>query len=136
MMKKNDQTSKTKKEILETHVSAHNKIFLVDLSYADEGYYGDYDEEDPEDEPLLRIDIYTKDEDNRRRWSDEAYYSTCTGISARVSEKEAKSMCRKVIDNLNVLPQNVTDYFSGVPTDDVEDWDDYLMRAWETALVA
>ena len=91
------------KGILRPRVSACNKDFRVSLLYIGEGRCGDYDETDPDDEPMLRIDIDTKNPYDRRCWDDDITYSTCTGISARVTIKEAKEMCRKVLKNLEKI---------------------------------
>lgn len=109
--------------ILKNEISASNKNFKVYLSFISEGYYGDYDETNPDDEPLLRIDIHAKDEYDRRKWDCENSYSSCTGISARITAKEAKEMCNKVLNKLNAMPEKA-----------YRNLEYYLMRAWETAL--
>lgn len=109
------------KKILENSVTAKNNNFKVFLGYTGEGYNGDYDRNDPDDEPLLRIDIYQKAEDDRRRWCDDAVYSSCTGISARVTEEEALAMCDKVLEKLDKLPPE-------------KRCEPFFMMAWESAL--
>ena len=112
------------KNILKSRVSACNKDFRVSLLYIGEGCCGDYDETNPDDEPCLRIDIETKDPCDRRRWNNDVTYSTCTGIPAYVTAKEAKIMCRKVLAKLEKIS-----------TRSFERKGEYCyQRAWETAL--
>lgn len=58
------------------------KVCWINLG---EGYCGDYDEEDPEDENLLRYDVYVLDEDYWEAVDDASY---CTYVSADMDNKE------------------------------------------------
>ncbi len=113
------------KDIINTYVSECNKDYKVGLSYIGEGYSGDFDETNNEDEPLLRIDIRTRDVLDRRRWSNEDVYSACTSLSARVTETEAKEMCRKVLDYLSKMSK----------TDLMRQGEYAYQKAWEEALL-
>ena len=106
-------------------VSANNNRFKVYLSYIGEGYTDCYDKNDPDDEPLLRIDIHTKEEEDKRRWIAESCYSSCTGLSAKVTADKAKEMCKKVLVELNKLTDS-----------DIERCGEFcFQKAWENALM-
>ena len=112
------------KRILKSYVSASNNNHKVALFYIGEGHNGFYDQNDDTDEPLLRIDIFTRDPLDRRRWLDDEYYTSCTTISARVSSLEAKEMCKKVLKQLSKMTRK-----------EIERCGDYcFMKAWEKAL--
>lgn len=112
------------KNILKSRVSACNKDFRVSLIYIGEGCCGDYDETNPDDEPYLRIDIETKNPCDKRCWNDEVTYSSCTDTSARVTVKEAKTMCRKVIAKLEKTSKRSFE----------REGEYCYQRAWETAI--
>ena len=99
------------KAILKHEVSASNGQFRVSLSYIGSSETSD------NSEPMLYIDIEQKDESDKRRWDGERGYHSFTNKSARVSLKEAKEMCKKVLDNLSGC-SNEFDF----------------ERAWKTAL--
>lgn len=65
-----------------------------------EGWFGDYDQEDSEDEPLLRFDISLLDESGDRIPVDNGSY--CTALSARsnpaVVDKALKLIMNEVRD--------------------------------------
>ena len=93
--------------ILADDVCVENNDCKVILTYIGEGYYGDYDENDPEDEPLLRVDLYLPadfyeedpydEEDKWPDWLDTAD-STCTQLSARSSVDEAQKYAQIILD--------------------------------------
>lgn len=58
------------------------KVCWINLG---EGHCGDYDEEDPEDENLLRYDVYVLDEDYWEAVDDASY---CTYVSADTDNEE------------------------------------------------
>ncbi len=103
--------------ILVNDVEAENDEFKVVLTYIGEGHFGDYNDEDEEDEPLIRLDVYCKDEYGE--WDDEVIYSTCTDLSARCSEETAGIWAKKILDNIMKLK----DTGNGNP-------DDYCLTAW------
>jgi hypothetical protein len=117
----------TNKILQYPEASASDKNFKVVMFFAGEGYNGDYDETDSEDEPLLRIDIYRRCAEDKRRWKDEPEYSSCTGISARVTRADAIEYCNSVLKQLESTPKR----------NNGDDWylseSDY-MNAWEKAL--
>ena len=78
---------------------AENEDLKVYLSYCDEGINGDYNEDDPEDEPLLRIDVHARNEEGDD-WNDEASYSTCTGFCAWTDEENANKIAEMFLANL------------------------------------
>lgn len=61
-------------------VSAEDDALRVDLEYIDEGYSGYYQADDPQDEPLLRLTIYRRD--NEGEWQAITDASYCTLIPA------------------------------------------------------
>ncbi len=86
-----------KNAIMTGFVSASNTSYKVELSFAGEGYNGDFDKRDPDDEPLLRLDVYEKAEYDKRCWSMEPVESACTELSAKVSKKEASKLADKLL---------------------------------------
>lgn len=60
-------------------VVSKDGLIKVVLEYIGEGYQGDYDPEDAEDEPLLRYSLYQKDDDGV--WDDVDCGSYCTYLS-------------------------------------------------------
>ena len=84
------------------------KVEWVDLG---EGYYGDFDDDDPTDEPLLRFDAYVRwtgtDADERRslewiwddpEWGIKSDGSYCTNVPT-VTDDETLEMLAGVIAN-------------------------------------
>lgn len=55
--------------------------FTVTMEYHGEGYDGEYNQQDPSDKPLLRVDIYFRDEDEIVRDG-----SFCTNIPVGTSQ--------------------------------------------------
>ena len=84
-------------------VSAKNSKYKVFLSYIGEGRFGDFNKNDPDNEPLLRCDVHTKEEDDKRRWSDEAVISLCVNISARKTVEEVNAIVRKLCTNITEI---------------------------------
>lgn len=78
------------------------KVCWVNLG---EGNCGDYDEEDPEDENLLRYDVYVLDEDDWIAVDDASY---CTNVVADTEKDE-------LMEKLNIL----MDEFYAVLHDDI-----------------
>ena len=68
----------------ETIISVDDGLLKVELAYIGEGFTGDYDSNDPDDEPLLRFYTYvnsnhgTKEEPSWEEVSDGSY---CTSVS-------------------------------------------------------
>ena len=54
-----------------------------------EGYNGDYDENDPDDENLLRFTVYVKDDDVWNEVDDSSY---CTNVSADTDDDELMAL--------------------------------------------
>lgn len=73
--------------------SAARDNVRVDIEYIGEGWKGDYDENDPTDEPLLRFSVYKDDEQ-----VDDASY--CTSIRADVSREYANTLARFILDEV------------------------------------
>lgn len=68
------------------------KVCWVNLG---EGHCGDYDEDDPEDENLLRYDVYVFDEDSWEAVDDASY---CTQISADTDNEELMRLLGILMD--------------------------------------
>lgn len=69
----------------ETPVSIYDDALRVDWYRAGEGYWGDYNPANPDDEELLRFDVYKKVEDFWEEVDDASY---CTTISAETSPEK------------------------------------------------
>jgi len=77
------------------------KVELVDLG---EGYHGDFNPDDPEDEPLFRFDIYCFDDDtNGWELVSDGSYCTTTPVStpADLKKKIIEYIMDKVEGPLN-----------------------------------
>jgi hypothetical protein len=81
----------TKKKWLKDHQDdAGERIkgdgIMVELVWLEEGYEGDYDETDPNDEPLLRFTVFEDDEDQNygEQIQDGSY---CTQLVAYADKK-------------------------------------------------
>lgn len=57
-----------------------NDLLRLTLSYEGEGWGGYYDEEDPEDEKLLRFSLYQRDSENPAEWVSIDDTSYCTAL--------------------------------------------------------
>lgn len=60
-----------------------NDHLKVVLTYAGEGYFGTYDENDPDDEPMLRLEVYLGENDV---FPEQAAESVSTLLSADINE--------------------------------------------------
>jgi len=89
-------------EFKDIEVVSKDGLIKVVLEYIGEGYQGDYDPEDSEDEPLLRYSLYQKDDDGD--WDDVDCGSYCTYLSVNDDRdklvKVANTILRLVKDGL------------------------------------
>ncbi len=77
----------TKNIDAETPIRAENERIRVELVNIGEGWNGDYNPEDPDDEELLRFDVYYKNpEDKDMDWMEVEDASYCTQLPADASE--------------------------------------------------
>ncbi len=76
---------------------AENKQTKLVLTYIGEGYHGDYNPEDPEDEPLLRVDLYDRSDIIPDEFDMDPYETQCTTISARISMRDAQKIAKKAL---------------------------------------
>lgn len=91
---------------LQKDVTAQNNTYKIRLGFCNEGCYGDFNEGDPQDIPLLRCSIYTKGEDDRRKWNEEEpVESACIGISARKTKKEAQALAKSLLEKITELAE-------------------------------
>ncbi len=78
----------------------------VSLEYIGEGLQGDYDKNDPDDEPLLRFYVEHKNDDGT--WEEVEDASYCTNISANSShdviKKAVEFICKAYYDVLSNDP--------------------------------
>lgn len=80
----------------ETIMEMSDELLKVEWENIGEGYCGDYDPEDPEDDNLLRFSVYVKNEEGDWEEVDDATY--CTYNSIDTSEKDLKSMLKTIFD--------------------------------------
>ena len=85
----------------ETPMSIHDDVLRVDWYEAGEGLYGDYNPDNPEDQELLRFDVYIKK--NPKPWdnSDDGWRevedaSYCTLIPINTSEEILEKALRYI----------------------------------------
>ena len=92
--KKRGNVMAIKKTVVNQDVSARNNNFEIQLVYIGEGYNGNYDENDPEDDPLIRVDLWDVEElDNYG----DCIESTCTTIPATMEINEANELAKKIL---------------------------------------
>lgn len=82
--------------VIDKNVEVANKDYRVILTYIGEGLYGDYDENDADDVPCIRADVYCTepDEDDIE---DGYIASTCTGMNADISIEEATKYANSIL---------------------------------------
>ena len=80
----------------ETVVSVWNDRFRADWVNIGEGYNGDYNPNNPQDENLLRFYVYYKTEDDR--WEDVEDGSYCTLVPADTDLVKLKDMLIAIIN--------------------------------------
>lgn len=67
---------------VELRMRAENERIRVDLVDLGEGYNGDWDPNDPDDDRLLRFDVYYKDPDDKDMdWTEVDDASYCTNLT-------------------------------------------------------
>ena len=79
-------------------IEGEYKVAWVNL---DEGYNGDYDPEDEEDENLLRLDVELLTKDG---WESKCSYCTC--IPANAEESVLQEKLRKIMDAIKSVPKS------------------------------
>ena len=67
----------------------------VEVEWIGEGIQGDYDEDDPDDMPLLRFTVYERNANDWEQISDASY---CTNLPATVHPDVAKRACKYIMD--------------------------------------
>ena len=70
----------------------------VELENIGEGWSGDYDPDDPDDEPLLRFTVSKKDADGEWQQVDDASY--CTQIRADTPEPRLREILNYLMDEV------------------------------------
>jgi hypothetical protein len=80
-------------------VSDNWKVELVDIG---EGLCGDYNENDPEDVPLLRFDMYSR-KNPKSRWQEPNDSSYCTRVHAEITSKQRKEVLTLLIAEVEDL---------------------------------
>lgn len=75
----------------------HNK-YRLDWVYLDEGWYGDYNPDDPTDEPLIRFDVYVWDK-HYEDWNGEIDgTSYCTQNTVGVGADDLRLMGLSILE--------------------------------------
>ena len=77
-------------------VSGNWRVDLVDIG---EGLNGDWQEDDPNDMPLLRFDMYSR-KNSRSPWTEVSDSSYCTLVHADISGKQRKDVLTKLIEEV------------------------------------
>ncbi len=78
----------------ETPMSINDGIVRVDWVNLGEGLSGDYNPQDPEDENLLRFDVYVMN--NEGEWEEVEDASYCTMVSALASDADLEHTIRTI----------------------------------------
>lgn len=81
--------------------------FKVTWDWIGEGYHGDYDPSDPEDEALLRFYCYRK---NNGQWEEIDFTSYCTRVSRTTPPETLKVLSKPIFSALekNLKPEQYT----------------------------
>ena len=87
--------------VVDNNVETGNEKYTIVLTFAGEGLYGDYDEDIPDDCPLIRANVYDKNDDT------ECIASTCTGVDANISIEEAKEYAETILREISTSVYNV-----------------------------
>lgn len=86
----------------ETPMSATDGFLRVDWSNIGEGYCGDFDEDDPEDENLLRFDVYVRNPsygenaEDWEKWDTVEDASYCTLMPATADKETLEKAIRSI----------------------------------------
>ncbi len=90
------------KEIDPVHLELIRDDIKVELEYIGEGWDGDYDPSDPEDEPLLRFTVLIKSDDTHLDYDwvqiDDASY--CTRLPATLSEAKQRRVLELLMNEV------------------------------------
>ena len=87
----------------DTPVSIRNSRLRVDWINLGEGYSGDYNEDDPDDENLLRFDVYAAADPDPNNELDDGWVmvedaSYCTQVPASTDPEELERLLRAIFD--------------------------------------
>lgn len=93
----------------ETPVSIRNTKLRVDWYESGEGYHGDYNPNDPEDEELLRFDVYVKRPETHE-WEEVDDASYCTTVPANTDVEALTKTLQVIFDEYNEV---IDDYING-----------------------
>ena len=70
--------------------------YKVELTYEGEGWFGDYDSSDPEDEPLLRFYVSRLNDDGEWEALPDASY--CTALQDTISEEYQQQVLELLLE--------------------------------------
>ena len=110
-----------------TEVTLTRKGVRVDIEYIGEGYSGDYNPDDPEDEPLLRFSVYQSGANHWDQVNDGSY---CTCLSAKIDELDKAMVAKIIMDEVygpistGTRPKRAMEWLSHLDENDI-------MRAWD-----
>lgn len=92
----------------ETLISAESECIKVDIVNIGEGINGDYNPDDPEDENLLRFNVYYKDpKDPEMDWTEVDDASYCTQLSADSSEEVLEKAVIAIFSRYNDVADHI-----------------------------
>ena len=93
----------------ETLMAIRDEKLKVEWNNIGEGYNGDYNPLDPEDENLLRFDVYCKRTPDSE-WEEVEDASYCTNVPAKTPEDELERLLRILFDRYSDV---IDDYLDG-----------------------
>lgn len=73
---------------------------MVELVHEGEGFHGEYDPTDPDDQPLLRFSVYQRGEGE---WEQVENASYCTQLNAGISLSDQIQICRTILGRVKPL---------------------------------
>ena len=71
----------------------------VDLEWIGEGYSGEYDEDDPLDEKLMRFDVFRRESEDAE-WEEVPDSSYCTQLPDSLSDELKQKALERIMDDV------------------------------------
>ena len=96
-----------------TNIAIYNDVLRVEWYNAGEGLCGDFNPEDPEDENLLRFDVYCKYTDSED-WVPVDDASYCTQVSADTSKNRLVELLTIIFNRYEDVIRDYINYGTSV----------------------
>lgn len=87
-------------EIFDGEIVREQGAVRIVLSHIGEGYGGDYDSDDTDDKPLLRLDVFEPSEDCPGEWEYVDKSSVCTNVPATLPKADLDEIANRILSIL------------------------------------